>query len=202
MADIPAVSLGGTTFYEDVFNELNKDRVILLNDDINADIIEKAIIQIIKWNKEDQDIEINKRKPIRIYISSCGGEVFVGMTLIDTIRNSKTKIKGFVLDCAYSMAGIIFAVCHERYMLESSSLLIHDGNMIIAGTANKAKDMQKFYNKVDEKIKNFIIEHSKITIEEYDANADRELYMFADECKEKGLCDKIIGIDCGFEEIF
>lgn len=43
---------------------------------------------------------------------------------------------------------------------------------------------------------------SKITVEEYDANADRELYMFANECKEKGLCDKIIGIDCGFEEIF
>ena len=32
--------------------------------------------------------------------------------------------------------------------------------------------------------------------------ADREVYLFGEESKEKGIVDKIIGIDCNLNEVF
>jgi ATP-dependent protease ClpP protease subunit len=99
------------------------------------------------------------------------------------------------------MGGIIFASCKERYMFNSTSLLIHDGSMSLSGSSNKVKDLQKFYEKIDERVKKIIVENSSITSEEYDEHSDRELYLMANDCKEKGLCDYIVGQDCGFDEI-
>jgi ATP-dependent protease ClpP protease subunit len=87
-------------------------------------------------------------------------------------------------------------------MLPSASLLIHDGSTTLSGSNNKVKDLQKFYGKLDAKVKNIIVENSKITSEEYDENIDRELYILADECKEKGLCDIILGVDCDIDFLY
>ena len=32
--------------------------------------------------------------------------------------------------------------------------------------------------------------------------ADREMYLFGQEAKEKGIVDKIIGVDCRLNEVF
>ena len=41
-----------------------------------------------------------------------------------------------------------------------------------------------------------------MTHEYLESVADRELYMFGDEAKEKGVVDKIIGVDCRLSEVF
>jgi ATP-dependent Clp protease protease subunit len=156
---------------------------------------------IIKWNKEDKGLPEKDRKPIRLYINSVGGSVIVGLTLCDLIKQSKTPVKAITLAYCYSMGGIIFASCSERYMFNSSSMLIHDGSMCLSGSSNKVKDLQKFYEKIDERVKNIIVENSNISGDEYDEHSDRELYLMATECKEKGLCDYIVGQDCDFDEI-
>ena len=40
-----------------------------------------------------------------------------------------------------------------------------------------------------------------MTPEEYDSKFRVEWYMFADEAKEKGFTDYIIGVDCDIDEI-
>ena len=35
----------------------------------------------------------------------------------------------------------------------------------------------------------------------YDSHHDREFYIYADEAKELGCVDKIIGVDCDLDEI-
>jgi ATP-dependent Clp protease protease subunit len=196
-----AVSLGGKTIYDDIFETNLKDRKIFLNQQIDETLVELVMTNIIKWNKEDKGLSEKDRKPIRLYINSVGGSVFEGLVLCDLIKESKTPVKAITLAYCYSMGGIIFASCNERYMFNNSSMLIHDGSMSLSGSGNKVKDLQKFYEKIDERIKNVIVGNSKITSEEYDNNADRELYLLAYECKEKGLCDFIIGEDCELEEI-
>jgi ATP-dependent Clp protease protease subunit len=156
----------------------------------------------MKFNKEDKGIPVEQRKPITLLISSGGGDVVFGLGVIDVIKNSKTPVHGIVLTVAYSMAFLIYAVCHKRYMLPSSSLLIHDGSMAMMGTANKVKDLQSFYNKLDSKLKEIVINHSNITNREYERNKDRELYLFPEESKKKNLCDGIIYVDVDVDDIF
>jgi ATP-dependent Clp protease, protease subunit len=195
------LNMGGSDFIDKTFEEHLKERKIIINSEVTQDLIETVILQIMKFNKEDKDIPVCKRKPIRLYISSGGGDVFTGLGVVDTIINSKTKIQGLVLTYGYSMGAVIFSACHERFMMPTASLLIHDGQTSLSGSANKVKDIQKFYNRIDDKLKEVIVSKSKITKQEYEENMDRELYMIADECKEKGLCDFIIGVDCELDEI-
>lgn len=196
-----ALALGGKTFIDEVYEENLKQRKIILNQQIDENVVETVTMQILKWNTEDIGSLVKERIPIKLYINSVGGDVFNGLNLCDVIKNSVTPVYGIVMGYAYSMGGVIFLSTHKKYMFESSSLLIHDGNTSLSGSAGKVKDLQKFYEKVDGRLKNIIVGNSKMTSEEYDENYDRELYLLADECKEKGICDYMIGQDCSIEEI-
>ena len=59
----------------------------------------------------------------------------------------------------------------------------------------------KFQEREDERLKQYILEHSNITADEYDANLRVEWYMFADEAKQKGFVDYIIGQDCDIDMV-
>jgi len=195
------VAVGSDKFYDEIIKTNFQDRKIVFNNEVNTSIIEDVCLYILKWNKEDKDIPVEKRKKIFLFINSGGGDVFTGLLLCDVIVASKTPIATVCLAYGYSMGGIIFMSAKERIMFKSSSLLIHDGSTSLSGSSGKVKDLQAFYGRVDERIKEVIVSNSNISSEEYDKNIDREMYLLADECKEKGLCDKIIGIDCELEYI-
>ena len=195
------LALGANKFYDEIIETNLKDRKIVLNNNIDAAIIEDVCLYILKWNKEDKDIPVEKRRKIFIFTNSFGGDVFTGLFLCDVIVASKTPIATVCLAYGYSMGGIIFMCAKERIMFKSSSLLIHDGSTSLSGSSGKVKDLQAFYGRVDARIKEVIVGNSNISSEEYDKNVDREMYYLADECKEKGLCDKIVGIDCDLDYI-
>ena len=59
----------------------------------------------------------------------------------------------------------------------------------------------RFQQRVEGRIKQYVLSRSKVTSEEYDSNLRVEWYLFADEAKEKGFVDCIIGTDCELDEI-
>jgi ATP-dependent Clp protease protease subunit len=192
------IILGGSSserFFDKVFEEHMKQRKIILNDEIGIDVIEMISLQIIKWNGEDKDIPVKKRKPIKIYINSNGGDVISGFNVVDIIQNSKTPVIGIVMGMAYSMGALILLSCPKRYAYKNSTVLIHDGNAGASGSGRKFQDISKFYEKLDDRIKTFILTSTTMSEEFYENMADRELYMFADEAKEYGIIHGIIGVD-------
>ena len=78
---------------------------------------------------------------------------------------------------------------------------MHDGSNFVYNSGAKAQDQMEFQRKVEDRIKSYILNRSKITSEEYDSKLRVEWYLFADEAKEKGFVDFIIGRDCDIEEI-
>ena len=59
----------------------------------------------------------------------------------------------------------------------------------------------RFQAKTDERIKQYVMSRSKITSDDYDKQFRSEWYLFADEAKEMGFVDYIIGEDCEIDEI-
>ena len=59
----------------------------------------------------------------------------------------------------------------------------------------------EFQRRVEDRIKQYILSRSKITSKEYDSKLRVEWYLFADEAKDKGFCDYIIGDDCDIDEV-
>ena len=190
----------GNTPYDTLYQENLDNRILVINESITASIIENYVLWILKWNKEDKDLPIDKRKPITMYISSEGGSVYDGQILLDCILESKTPVRAVGMFVA-SMAYLIYLACDERYAFKNAVFLMHDGDFSLQNSGSKFKDTVKFFDEMDERTKTFVISKTKITEEFYDKIYDQEFWMYASKAKELGVVDKIIGEDCDIDEV-
>lgn len=90
---------------------------------------------------------------------------------------------------------------HKRFATPSAKFLMHDGSNMVWDSGSKVQDRMDFQRRLDERIKKYVLDRSRVTEEEYDSKVRVEWYLFADEAKEKGFCDFIIGEDCDIDEI-
>ena len=187
--------------YEQIVKEHLQERKIILNDNIDDGVIENVCLMIMKWNKDDKYLPEDERQPIYIYINSDGGEMIAGSQVLSSITTSTTPVITVGFGKCASMASYILAAGHERYCFENTVVLYHDGQTGYVSSSNRGKDIQKFYDNLDVRMTKFMVEHTNMTEDFLEEIKDREYYMFADEAKEKGIVDKIIGVDCDLEEI-
>lgn len=178
-----------------------KNRILILNSDITNGVIEDYVHFIMKWNREDKDIPIKKRKPITLIINSFGGDVFSGQGLINVILMSKTKVRTIGIGMVGSDAYLIFLAGDKRYSFADTTYLMHDGAITIENSTSKARQTADFFDKMEERVKQYILERTSIDEEFYDEVYDREYWMYPQEAKELGIVDAIIGEDCDLDEI-
>lgn len=178
-----------------------QQRKLFLNDDITSLTIESVVKHIMQFNKEDKGIDTDERQPILLYVSSNGGCVDAGFELVDVIQSSKTPVYTINLGFQYSMGFLIGLAGHKRFATKNAKFLMHDGSNFIYNSGAKAQDQMEFQRKVEARIKEYILSRSKLTSEEYDGKLRVEWYLFADEAKEKGFVDFIVGVDCDVDEV-
>ncbi len=178
-----------------------KQRKLFLNADVDQFSVFDIVKHIMQFNKEDKGIPVENRKPILLYVTSNGGEVDAGFELIDVIQSSKTPVYTINLGYQYSMGFLIGLAGHQRFAMPNAKFLMHDGSNFVYNSGAKAQDQMEFQRRIEERIKAYILSRSKITSEEYDSKLRVEWYLFADEAKEKGFVDTIIGLDCDINEI-
>lgn len=187
---------------EELFSLRNlQQRKLYLSDDIDEYVIDSIVRHILQYNAEDKGKAIEERKPILLYVSSNGGSVDAGFEVIDVIRASKTPVYTINLGYNYSMALLIGIAGHKRFASKTAKFLMHDGTNFIINSGAKAQDQMEFNKKVEERIKSYVLERTNISSELYDQRQRVEWYMFADEAKERGVIDYIIGEDCSLDDI-
>lgn len=198
--------------FEDVVNDRGTIEDLLYVKDIQqrkffltAEITQETVIDIVRHimqiNKEDKGIPYEQRTPILIYVASNGGEVDSGFELIDVILSSKTPVHTVNMGYQYSMGFLIGLAGHKRFAAKNAKFLMHDGSNFVYGNSSKVQDRVRFDARVEERIREYVMSRSRVTPEEYDSKFRVEWYMFADEAKEKGFTDYIIGVDCDMDEI-
>lgn len=180
-----------------------KQRKIVISDDIDDEAVpvQDAIHNILQFNADDRMLPPEMRKPILLYLTSNGGSIDVGMQLIDIIMNSKTPVYTINTGRQYSMGFLIGLAGHKRFATKNAKFLMHDGTTFVVDSTSKAKDQMEFQIKIDERIKDYVLSRSKLTADEYDKKYTKEWYMFADEAKENGFIDFIVGVDCEIDAI-
>lgn len=178
-----------------------KQRKLFLNEDVSAFSVAEIVKHIMQFNAEDRLIPVEERTPILLYVTSNGGEVDAGFELIDVIQSSKTPVYTINLGYQYSMGFLIGIAGHKRFATKNAKFLHHDGTNVIINSGTKVKDQMEFQDKIEARIKNYVINRTKVTEQEYDTHLRQEWYLFADEAKEYGMVDCIIGIDCDIDEV-
>lgn len=178
-----------------------QQRKIWLHDEIDIETVSGAIHNIYQYNREDADLPVEDRKPILLYIASNGGSVDAGFALIDAIQTSKTPVYTINTGYWYSMGFLIGLAGKKRFAMPNATFLMHDGSNFIWTSGSKAQDQADFNRRVEARVKQYILDHSTLTSKEYDKKQRVEWYLFADEAKERGFIDQIIGVDCDIDTV-
>lgn len=178
-----------------------QERRLFLVDEISDDTVTPIVKAIMRYNIEDKGKEKEERKPIILYLDTVGGEVTSGYRLIDTIVWSKTPVHIVNMGTCYSMGFYIFIAGDVRYASKNARFLLHDGTTGCSNSTGKARDFIEFNDRVESRIRDDVLTWTNITKDIYDSKIRTEWYMFADEAKSLGIVDKIVGIDCEFDEI-
>lgn len=177
------------------------ERKHYITDVIDSTSVEDTCKAILQYNKEDAGLDRESRKPIMIYLDTPGGDVTAGMKLIDIIQASKTPVYIVNLGTCYSMGFLIYVVGHKRFASRNATFLMHDGSIEIGGSSSKTRDYIAFNDLVEERTKSLVLAMTSISSELYDEKFRKEWYMFAQEAKELGIVDSIIGEDCEIEDV-
>ena len=172
-----------------------KDRRLFITQDIDDSIMEFTK-NLIMWNMEDEqnNIPIEDRKPVYIYILSYGGQLDQIMTLIDVINLSKMKIKTINLGVCAS-AGCLLLMSGtkgERYAVKNSWGLVHQGSGGASGTASMVEAQTQNYKKILEMVKKLILEKTNITPTQYSKKKLQEWYVYGEDMIKLGIVDHIV----------
>lgn len=167
------------------------DREIVWND-IITDCMIDVPLYIINWNKEDADVPIEERKPIKIFINTNGGDLSVTMLTASVIALSKTPVITIGMGRAYSGGALLLMSGHKRLIFDSTSVLIHDGSSGVIGDTGKVLDSLEFTKDSEDRVIQFILSHTRITSELMKENYRRDWYMFSEDAIYYGVADKII----------
>jgi ATP-dependent Clp protease protease subunit len=145
------------------------------------------------WNQQDRDIPAEDRKPIKLYIDSCGGSLSDTFTIIDSIKLSMTPVIGICTGAAYSGGFFILIACDKRIGYPHSTYLFHEGATGNQGTSGQFENYTAFYKKLLEKLKKHVIENTSIDENEYKIIKREDIWYDAEEALEKKIIDEITG---------
>lgn len=170
--------------------ENNQDeRIFYITEDITIQNIIEIIQQINSINKYDDlqekyfNIEghVYNRKPITIYVSSFGGSVYDGLSLVGIIQSSKTPIHTIATGKVMSMGFIIALVGHKRFCTKYTTFMVHSVSSFIWGTTKHMEEDLAESKRVQRILYDIIINKSKIYQSTLDNLTTKKIDWYFDE---------------------
>lgn len=145
------------------------------------------------WNSYDDkhNIPIEEREPIKIYIDSCGGSLIDTLTIVDSIKLSKTPVWTITLGSAYSGGFFIFISGRRRIAYPHASFLFHEGSTGTSGTSSQFENYTSFYKRQLAQLKDIVLGNTNISEEEYKDIKKDDIWYTAEDGIEKGFVDEI-----------
>jgi len=146
------------------------------------------------WNQYDDDhnIPVNERKPIKIYIDSCGGSLTDTFTIIDAIKMSKTPVWTIAVGCAYSGGFFTFISGHKRFAYPHASFLFHEGSTQNGGTSGQFENYTAFYKRMLNHLKEITLANTNITEAQYQDIRKDDIWYTAEDGITEGFVDEIL----------
>ena len=174
----------------DIYSRLLKDRIIMLDTDVNQTSASLIVSQMLFLESQNPD------KPINFYINSPGGSVTAGMSIYDTMNFIKSPVHTIVMGIAASMGSFLASAGTKgkRFILPHARHMIHQP---LGGAQGQASDIEiraKEIVRIKKELTDIYVKHNSVgkTYEEFETAMDRDNFMSSQEALEFGLVDEII----------
>ena len=187
---IPAVTLSsfeGTKSY-DIFSLLLKERMIILNGEINDDIANVIIAELLYLNAS------SPKEKITIYINSPGGSVTSGLAIYDIIKSLNCVVETIGVGMCASMGAFLLSsgTKGHRKAYKNCEIMIHQP---LGGSNGQVSDLEIMTNRfkyLKDKLNNILANNTSQPLKKIIKDTDRNYFLSAEEAKDYHLIDSII----------
>ncbi|MCL1948576.1 MAG: ATP-dependent Clp endopeptidase proteolytic subunit ClpP [Turicibacter sp.] len=178
---------GGERAY-DIYSRLLKDRIIMLNGEVN-DISANIIVSQLLFLAAD-----DPEKDIHLYINSPGGLITAGMAIFDTMNYIKPDVSTICMGMAASMGAFLLSAGAKgkRFVLPNAEVMIHQPLGGARGQATEIEIAARQILKTREKLNQILAENTGQDLETIARDTERDNYLDAQQAVEYGLVDAVI----------
>ena len=174
----------------DIYSRLLRDRIVMLDTDVNEHTASLIVAQMLFLESEDPD------KDILFYINSPGGSVTAGMAILDTMNFIKPDVSTVVMGQACSMGSCLAqaGAAGKRLILPNARHMIHQPSGGARGQATDIQIQAQEILKMKKYLTEIYVKHNTAgqTFEELTNDMERDNFMSAEEAVAYGLADRII----------
>ncbi|OLB38508.1 MAG: ATP-dependent Clp protease proteolytic subunit [Ktedonobacter sp. 13_1_20CM_3_54_15] len=174
----------------DIFSRLLKERIILVNGQIEETLANLVVAQLLFLSAEDGKREIN------VYINSPGGSVTAGLAIYDTMRILPCPVSTTCVGMAASFGTILLMAGDRglRRSLPHARIHMHQP-LIQGGIGGQATDIDIQAREIlhTRDVLNEIIQHhTDQPLERIKRDTERDFFMSAKEALEYGIIDEVL----------
>lgn len=173
----------------DIYSRLLRDRIIFLGGEIDDHVANLVIAQLLFLDAENPD------KEIHLYINSPGGVVTSGMAIYDTMQYIHADVSTICVGMAASMGAFLLAAGApgKRFALPNSEIMIHQPLGGMQGQATDIEIHARRLLQMKDTLNRILAERTGKDMETIRRDTDRDHFMTAQEAKEYGLIDGVVG---------
>lgn len=188
LLDVQSIDPATYQYFDKLFNQ----RTIIFNQEVDERIVERVAIPLLDFQQDSSN------DPVTLIFATVGGSISDGFVLCNIIDQYTKPLNIIVLGYAASMGTIMLAAGANnpnvtRKCYPFTYALLHAGSTAFSGEALSVQDTLEFNKRVDEKVKQFITSHTKISEDEYSSHERKQWFLDADDMLKYGFVDEIIG---------
>ena len=171
-----------------VFERLLGERIVFLGSAVDDDVANRITAQLLLLAAEDS------KQDITLYINSPGGSVTAGMAIYDTMQLIEPDVSTWAVGFAASMGQFLLSsgTPGKRYALPHAKIVMHQPSAGIGGTASDIAIQAAQYRLTKQEIAGLTAEQTGQSVEQIEADADRDRWFTAEEAKAYGFVDHVV----------
>ena len=179
--------MADTAFPPSVFDRLLKDRIIWLGSEVRDDNANAICAQLLLLAAEDPE------KDIWLYINSPGGSVTAGMAIFDTMQFVTPDVATVAMGLAASMGQFLLSAGTpgKRYITPNARVQLHQPHGGFGGTSSDIQTQAALILDMKKRLAEITAEQTGKTVEQINADGDRDRWFTAKEALEYGFVDHI-----------
>ena len=174
----------------DIYSRLLRDRIVMLDTDVNEHSASLVVAQMLFLESEDPDADI------LFYINSPGGSVTAGMAIYDTMQFIRPDVSTIVMGQACSMGSLLAqaGAAGKRLILPYARHMIHQPSGGARGQATDMLIQVEEILKMKRELTQIYVNHNSAdkTFDELSHDMERDFFMSATEAVSYGLADRIV----------
>jgi ATP-dependent Clp protease, protease subunit len=176
----------------DIFSRLLKERIIMINSQIEEGMAGLIVAQLLFLASENPEREIN------MYISSPGGSVAAGLGIYDTMRHLPCPVATTCVGYAASFGTVLLMAGDRgrRRALPHARIHMHQP-WTQGGIGGQVTDIDIHTRELlhTRDVLNEIIQHhTDQPLERIKRDTERDFYMSAQEAIEYGIIDEVLNL--------